>query len=207
VNVVKQQALTWLRTLGWSSLPIGLAAFGMIGTAFHWPHATLWLILAVLLLLLICLFVGRDIRSVLFGIYGCGLVIIFLIMAGPHFVQSLVLSTSGQTVQARVTEIATDTAYPGSSDLGCRSCSHTHGYVFKTAAGQTLPGYPYGNSVLHTGDQRPVVIDPRGRIDSRAPQEVQPWRDGLWLLLSLAITIGLCWQSSQAREQRKAYHS
>ncbi|SRR6266542_710060 len=192
----------WVQVILLSSLPLGCAAAGTILTAFHAGSPGSWLMgLSGAALLLITILIGRGLGPIMFGVYGTGLGLIFLFMAGPHFVQSVVLASRGQMVNATMVRIVTDPPYPGSTDLGCRSCSHTHGYIFKTSDGRILPGYPYGSQLLRIGDVRPVVFDPKQKIDSRAPGEIQPWRDSIWLLLYTAIILLLCRISLLARKQ------
>ena len=185
-------------------LPLTLAALGSYYVAFHLGHpGVLLLWTSGASIILIAVVVGRELGPIMFSVYGSVLFLIFVIMAGPAFLQSTVLQVRGQTVQARVAHIVTDPSYPASTDDGCRSCSHTHGYVFQKQDGSPVRGYPYGtDKTLHIGDVRPVVVDPKGQIDSRSPHEVQPLINGIFLLLAVAIAYGVCRSSGLAWRKR-----
>ncbi len=194
----------WALGLVLACVPWAIAAVGICFVVFHTGHlgrTLLWL--SGLSILLIAVIVGRAIGPIMFSLYGSALFLIFVIMAGPAFLQSMVLQMRGQTVQARLDHIVTDPAYPASTDDGCRSCSHTHGYVFRLSDGTTVRGYPYGTKkTLHIGDIKPVVIDPKGQIDSRSPGEVQPITNGIFLLIGAAIAFGVCRSSANAWQKR-----
>jgi hypothetical protein len=140
------------------------------------------------------------------SIFGAGIFLIMIFFSAASFLQSVILNGRGQIVTAKVDRIVTDPAFPAGTDSGCRSCSHTHGLVFKTDDGKTLRGYPYGTSYdVHVGDTLPVVIDPKGQIDSRSPGEVQPIRDGVILLLAASLAYYICYVSGRAWKSRTTY--
>jgi hypothetical protein len=195
---------TWLLSVALTLVPLTLAALGIYYVAFHLGHSGMLLLWASgASILLIAGVVGRELGPIMLSVYGAGLFLVFVIMAGPAFLQSAVLQVRGQTVSARVVSIVTDPAYPASTDDGCRSCSHTHGYIFQKHDGSPVRGYPYGtDKTLRVGDVRPVVVDPEGQIDSRSPHEVQPLINGIFLLLATAIAYGVCQSSSLAWRKR-----
>jgi hypothetical protein len=200
-----RQTNAWLWALVLMCLPLVIAAAGVYCLVFYIGHAGASLVwLSGLSLILIAAIVGRSLGPIMFSLYGSGIFLIFVFMAGPAFLQSAILQVRGQTVSARVDRIVTDPGYPASTDDGCRSCSHTHGYVFRKSDGTLVRGYPYGSDkTLHIGDVRQVIIDPRGRIDSRSPREVRPIVNGIFLLVGTAIAYGICQSSYSAWYKRR----
>jgi len=198
----------WLQDLCLACIPLAIAVLGVYYLVFHAGSTgvvAIWFSGASIML--IAAIVGRALGPIMFGVYGTGLFLVFVVMAGPAFLQSALLQARGQTIPARVERIVTDPAYPASTDDGCRSCSHTHGYVFQRQDGTFVKGYPYGtDKTLRVGDVRPVVIDPKGQIDSRSPREVQPLVNGIFLLIATAIAYGVCRSSGLAWRSRHATH-
>jgi hypothetical protein len=185
------------------------AALGVYSLIFFAEQTGITLMwLSGLSIVLIAVIVGRAFGPIMFSLYGAGLFLVFVYMAGPTFLQSAVLQARGHTVTARIERIAADPAYPASTDDGCRSCAHTHGYVFRTSDGAPVRGYPYGSDkTLHVGDLRPVVIDPERQVDSRSPQEIQLVVNGFFLLIGAVIVYGVCQSSSSAWCERQATKS
>ena len=186
-------------------MPLAIAAAGIYCLVFYIGHIGEILVwLSGISLVLVAIIIGRSLGPIMLSLYGAGFFLIFVFMAGPAFLQSAILQARGQIIPARVEKIVTDPAYPASTDDGCRSCSHTHGYVFRELNGMFVRGYPYGSdTTLHVGDVRHVVIDPEGQVDSRSPQEVQPVVNGIFLLISIGIAYVIGRSSSSARSKRR----
>jgi len=173
-------------------IPLALAATGLYLIVFHIGTKgvpLLWL--SGVSLLLIAVLIGGTVGVIAGSVFGAGFWFVILFVAGPSFLQSAVLTHRGVTVTATLTQTVQNPPFPASTDFGCRYGCSTHGYIFKTADGKTVRGYPYGNRYLQIGDKKSVVIDPYGQVDSRSPQQVQPVLYGFFMLLGALIALGV----------------
>ncbi|WP_215545308.1 hypothetical protein [Amycolatopsis sp. CA-230715] len=194
----------WPGTFALTAVVLALAGVGLYRETAHLGSGAPWLWGSAGLLLALAFVVGRAGTPALLGVFGTAFYGVFLLLAGPFFVQSLVLSLRGETTEAVITQIVLDPPAFASRDTGCSSCSHTHGFAVATLDGTPLRGAPYGGWNVHVHDHVPVVFDPRGQFDSRGPGEVEPVLDGLLTAAGALIALGVVRSAVLARRQRAA---